>query len=78
MNQSNFSRFFLAADLLICAIWLMQKFLFEEEFTDIIPYGNNSFLLKSEQGDKYLKIPHVYSRFSDRGNAVIIEEAPEL
>lgn len=50
----------------------------DEEFTDVIPYGEYSFLLKSEQGDRYLKIPHVYSRFSDRGDAVIIEEAPEL
>ena len=55
-----------------------KKLISDEEFTDVIPYGEYSFLLKSEQGDKYLKIPHVYSRFSDRGNAVIIEEAPEL
>lgn len=55
-----------------------QKLISDEEFTDVIPYGEYSFLLKSEQGDRYLKIPHVYGRFSDRGDAVIIEEAPEL
>ncbi|MBE6236713.1 MAG: hypothetical protein E7116_00975 [Bacteroidales bacterium] len=55
-----------------------KMFVSDEEFTDVIPYGEYSFLLKSEQGDRYLKIPHVYSRFSDRGDAVIIEEAPEL
>ena len=55
-----------------------QKLISDEEFTDVIPYGEYSFLLMSEQGDRYLKIPHVYSRFSDRGDAVIIEEAPEL
>ena len=50
----------------------------DEEFTDVIPYGEYSFLLKSEQGDRYLKIPHVYSRFSDRGDAVITDDAPEI
>ena len=55
-----------------------QKLISDEEFTDIIPYGEYSFLLKSEQGDRYLKIPHVYSRFSDRGDAVITDDAPEI
>ena len=55
-----------------------QKFISDEEFTDVIPYGEYSFRLKSEQGDRYLKIPHVYSRFSEREDAVITDEAPEL
>lgn len=55
-----------------------QKLISDEEFTDVIPYGEYSFLLKSEQGDRYLKIPHVYSRFSDRGDAVITDDAPEI
>ena len=41
-----------------------------------MPYGRNSFLLKSSEGDKYLRIPHMYSRFSDRGDAIITDESP--
>lgn len=55
-----------------------KKFLSDEEFTDVIPYGEYSFLLMSGQGDRYLQIPHVYSRFSDSGDAVITDEAPEI
>ena len=46
----------------------------EEEFADVIPYGRNSFLLKSSEGDKCLRIPHMYSRLSDRGDAIITDE----
>lgn len=55
-----------------------HKLLSDEEFTDVIPYGDRTFLLKSPQGDKYLRVPQVYSRFSDRGDAVITDEAPVL
>ena len=55
-----------------------QMLLSDEEFSDIIPYGKYSFLLKSSQGDKYLRIPHFYSRYSERGDAVITSEVPPL
>lgn len=53
-----------------------QILLSDEEFTDVIPYGRNAFLLKSSEIDKYLRIPHMYSRFSDRGDAIITDESP--
>lgn len=55
-----------------------KKLISDEEFTDVMPYGEYSFLLKSPQGDKYLNIPRIYSRFSERGDAVITEKAPDL
>lgn len=55
-----------------------QMMFSDEEFTDVVPYGDHSFLLKNPQGDKYLIIPDMYSRFSNRGDAVITEEAPAL
>ena len=51
-----------------------QKLLSDEEFNDIIPYGDYSCLLKSAQGEKYLNIPRMYSRFSDRGDSVITSD----
>lgn len=55
-----------------------HKLLSDEEFTDVIPYGKYSFLLKNPQGDKYLQIPRMYNRLSDRGEAVITNEVPPL
>lgn len=48
-----------------------QELLTEEVFTEVIPYGKFTFLLKSEEGDKYLIIPLTYSRFNDSKVAVI-------
>ena len=48
-----------------------QEFLTEEVFAEVIPYGKLSFLLKSEDGDKYLIMPLSYSGFNDCKVAVI-------
>ena len=53
-----------------------QELLSEDVFTAVVPYGEFSFLLKSDTGDKYLIMPSSYSRFNDRMTAVISEQPP--
>lgn len=51
-----------------------QELLTEEVFAEVIPYGERTFLLKSEGGDKYLIMPLTYSRFNDSKVASIASE----
>ena len=53
-----------------------QEFLSEEVFADVVPYGEFSFLLKSDKEDKFLIMPTSYSRFNDKKTAVISEQPP--
>ena len=53
-----------------------QELLSEDVFTDVVPYGDFSFLLKSDAGDKYLIMPTTYGRFNDNKAAVISEHPP--
>jgi hypothetical protein len=53
-----------------------QELLSEDVFTAVVPYGEFSFLLQSDTGDKYLIMPSSYSRFNDKKTAVISEQPP--
>ena len=53
-----------------------QELLSEDVFTAVVPYGEFSFLLKSDKGDKFLIMPTSYSRFNDKMVAVISEQPP--
>lgn len=53
-----------------------QELLSEEVFTAVIPYGEFSFLLRSDTGNKYLIMPTSYSRFNDEDTAVISGQPP--
>lgn len=61
-----------------CQIYdiVKQELLSEDIFDTVVPYGEFSFLLKSDKGDKFLIMPTSYSRFNDKMVAVISEQPP--
>lgn len=53
-----------------------QELLSDEQFTDVVPYGELTYKLCSPDGDKYLLIPDRYSRLHDDSVAKISDYLP--
>lgn len=56
---------------------IRQKLLSEELFSDVLPYTEYTYILKSDEKDKYLVLPKWYSRYNEERVAVITESMPE-
>ena len=48
----------------------------DEWFEEVIPCGENTYCLKSHDSDRYMTIPHDYSRYAKKQPAVISDEIP--
>lgn len=47
-------------------------------FSDILPYRDTDFILKSDEGDRYLNLPFHYDRLAQSQQAVITDDVPAV